>query len=135
MREDLEESDGARVVGAVYLTMREGASEEYKTVPLNTSLKGWKTKWFYTGNVGIHEEDAELPDDIDTEVNGDARWQRDSPGGGAGWDSGTNQHQWGGDRPELHQPAHTALQAEGEAGVRIPPGRFWPGGARADEQR
>lgn len=70
----LKASGGAWVVGAVYLMMREGASEDYKAIPLNTSLKRWKAKWFYAGNVGIHGEDAELPDDIDAEARPNANW-------------------------------------------------------------
>lgn len=52
----------------MYLAMQEGASVEYKNVPLNTSLKGWKSKWFYAGNVRIHEEEVKLPKDINAEV-------------------------------------------------------------------
>lgn len=70
----LEPNGEAKEVGAVYLTMREGASEEYKTILLNTLLKRWKAKWFYAGNVGVHGEDVELPDDIDAEVKLNANW-------------------------------------------------------------
>ena len=38
---------GSKVVGRVYLQLRDGMAGEYLTVPLNTSLKGWNVKWFY----------------------------------------------------------------------------------------
>ena len=38
---------GSKVVGGVYLQLRDGMAGEYLTVPLNTSLKGWNAKWFY----------------------------------------------------------------------------------------
>ena len=38
---------GSRVVSGVYLQLRDGMVGEYITVPLNTSLKGWNTRWFY----------------------------------------------------------------------------------------
>ena len=41
----------AKVVGATYLVLRDGKVAEYKLVPLSTSNKGWKSKWFYTKNV------------------------------------------------------------------------------------
>ena len=31
----------------MYLQLRDGMASEYLTVPLNTSLKGWNTRWFY----------------------------------------------------------------------------------------
>ena len=34
------------MVGGVYLQLRDGMAGEYLTVPLNTSLKGWNTRWF-----------------------------------------------------------------------------------------
>ena len=37
----------SRVVGGVYLQLRDGMEGEYITVPLNTSLKGWNIRWFY----------------------------------------------------------------------------------------
>ena len=37
---------GSKVVGGVYLQSRDGMAGEYLTVPLNTSLKGWNTRWF-----------------------------------------------------------------------------------------
>lgn len=61
-------------MGAFYLTMREGMSEEYIAVPLNTSLKGWKEKWFYIGNVSVHEKMVELPEDIDAAVQPNPNW-------------------------------------------------------------
>ena len=39
--------DGSKVVGGVYLQLRDGMAGEYITVPLNTSLKGWNARWFY----------------------------------------------------------------------------------------
>ena len=38
---------GSKVVGGVYLQLRDGMASEYISVPLNTSLKGWNSKWFY----------------------------------------------------------------------------------------
>ena len=31
----------------MYLQLRDGMASEYLTVPLNTLLKGWNTRWFY----------------------------------------------------------------------------------------
>ena len=39
--------DGSKVVDSVYLQLRDGMANEYINVPLNTSLKGWNSKWFY----------------------------------------------------------------------------------------
>ena len=38
---------GSKVVGGVYLQLRDGMAGEYLTVPLNTSLKGWNTRWLH----------------------------------------------------------------------------------------
>ena len=38
---------GSKVVGGVYLQLRDGMANEYINVPLNTSLKGWNARWFY----------------------------------------------------------------------------------------
>ena len=38
---------GSKVVGGVYLQLWDGMASEYLTVSLNTSLKGWNTRWFY----------------------------------------------------------------------------------------
>ena len=38
---------GSKVVGGVYLQLRDGMAGEYLIVPLNTSLKGWNARWFY----------------------------------------------------------------------------------------
>jgi len=38
---------GSKVVGGVYLQLHDGMVGEYILVPLNTSLKGWNTMWFY----------------------------------------------------------------------------------------
>ena len=35
------------MVGGVYLQLCNGMADEYLTVPLNTSLKGWNARWFY----------------------------------------------------------------------------------------
>ena len=35
------------MVGGVYLQLRDGMAGEYLTVPLNTSLKGWNTRWLH----------------------------------------------------------------------------------------
>ena len=36
-----------------YLVLRDGKMAEYKLVPLRTSNKGWKAKWFYTENIEL----------------------------------------------------------------------------------
>ena len=38
---------GSKVVGGVYLQLRDGMVGEYLMVPLNTLLKGWNARWFY----------------------------------------------------------------------------------------
>ena len=38
---------GSKVVGGVYLQLRDGMADEYLTVPLSMSLKGWNARWFY----------------------------------------------------------------------------------------
>ena len=38
---------GSKVVGGIYLQLRNGMAGEYLTVPLNTTLKGWNARWFY----------------------------------------------------------------------------------------
>ena len=40
-------SGSPKVVGRVYLQLRDGMVKEYIQVPLNMSLKGWNAKWFY----------------------------------------------------------------------------------------
>ena len=37
-------------MGGVYLVLRDGMTSEYITVPLNSSMKGWNARWFYTKN-------------------------------------------------------------------------------------
>ena len=37
----------SKVVDGVYLQLCDGMVGEYLTVPLNTSLKGWNSRWFY----------------------------------------------------------------------------------------
>ena len=39
--------DRSKVVGGVYLQLRDGMAGKFITVPLNTSLKGWNARWFY----------------------------------------------------------------------------------------
>ena len=39
--------DGSKVVCGVYLQLCDGMAGEYLTMLLNTSLKGWNTRWFY----------------------------------------------------------------------------------------
>ena len=43
-------SGSPKVVGGVYLQLRDSMVKEYIQVPLNTSLKGWNAKWFYIQN-------------------------------------------------------------------------------------
>ena len=38
---------GSKVDGGIYLQLWDGMASEYINVPLNTSLKGWNSKWFY----------------------------------------------------------------------------------------
>ena len=38
---------GSKVVSGVYLQLHDGMVGEYLTMPLNTSLKNWNTRWFY----------------------------------------------------------------------------------------
>ena len=38
---------GSKVVGGIYMQLRDGMANEYINVPLNTSLKGWNARWFY----------------------------------------------------------------------------------------
>jgi hypothetical protein len=42
---------GSKIVGGVYLTLRDGMKQEYLNCPWNTTLTDWYKKWFY-----IHEE-------------------------------------------------------------------------------
>ena len=44
-------SGSPKVVGGVFLQLRDGMVNEYIQVPLNTLLKGWNAKWFYIQNV------------------------------------------------------------------------------------
>jgi len=60
---------GAKVVGATYLVLQDGKAAGYKPVPLSTSNKGWKSKWFYTENV-----EHGLSEHIDTEVKTNPNW-------------------------------------------------------------
>jgi hypothetical protein len=57
----LKSFSGAKVVRATYLVLQDGKASGYKSVLLSTSNKGWKSKWFYTKNIGLSK-------DIDTEV-------------------------------------------------------------------
>ena len=56
-------------MGATYLVLRDGKEAEYKPVPLSTSNKGWKSKWFYTENV-----EHGFLEDIDTEAKTNLNW-------------------------------------------------------------
>jgi hypothetical protein len=64
----LKSSGGAKVEGAVYLALWEGVSSYYMPVPLSTSNKGWKVKWFYTENIRVKDEEVELVKNIDAEA-------------------------------------------------------------------
>jgi hypothetical protein len=35
----------------MYLVLWDEMADQYKTVPLNSSIKGWNARWFYTKNV------------------------------------------------------------------------------------
>jgi hypothetical protein len=52
------------VVGGAYLVLWDGMVSEYKIAPLNSSMKGWKSKRFYTENV---------EDDISTDIYSPAK--------------------------------------------------------------
>ena len=43
-------SGAPKVVGCVYLVLWDGMASECITVPLNSSMKGWNARWFYTKN-------------------------------------------------------------------------------------
>lgn len=58
----------------MYLAMREGVSSDYKSVPLNMSLKGWKSRWFYAENILIEDKDVEFSEEIDVEPKVNANW-------------------------------------------------------------
>jgi hypothetical protein len=60
---------GANVVGVTYLVLRDGKAYEYKLVPLSTSNKDWKLKWFYTENT----KDG-LSTDIDSPATSNPNW-------------------------------------------------------------
>ena len=53
-------SGSPKVVGDVYLQLRDAMVREYIQVPLNMSLKGWNAKWFY-----IRNAEPSLSADID----------------------------------------------------------------------
>jgi hypothetical protein len=38
---------GSKIVGGVYLTLRDGIKQEHLNCPWNTSLGDWYKKWFY----------------------------------------------------------------------------------------
>jgi len=60
---------GSKVVRVTYLVLQDGKASKYKSVPLNTSMKGWKSKWFYTKNV-----EDELSTDIDSLATPNPNW-------------------------------------------------------------
>ena len=55
---------GSKVVGGVYLQLRDGMAGEYLTVPLSTLLKGWNTRWFYMkqSHPAIHCDADHIPE-------------------------------------------------------------------------
>ena len=52
------------MVGGVYLQLRDGMASEYINVPLNTSLKGWNSRWFYMkqSHPAIHYDIHHIPE-------------------------------------------------------------------------
>jgi hypothetical protein len=42
---------GSRIVGSVYLQLRDGIAHRYIAVPLNTNVKFWNQHWFYMPRV------------------------------------------------------------------------------------
>jgi len=49
--------------------LQDGTASEYKPVPLNTSMKGWKSRWVYMENV----EDG-ISTDIDSPAWPNPNW-------------------------------------------------------------
>lgn len=43
-------SGSPKVVGGLYLCLRDGMRNQYLGLPLNTSMKGWNSQWFVTSN-------------------------------------------------------------------------------------
>jgi hypothetical protein len=43
-------------------------------VPLSTSNKGWKVKWFYMENIYVEDEEVELAENIDVEAKANLNW-------------------------------------------------------------
>jgi hypothetical protein len=43
-------------------------------VPLSTSNKGWKVKWFYMENIHVKDEEVELTENIDIEAKANLNW-------------------------------------------------------------
>ena len=54
----------SKVVGGVYLQLRDRMVSEYITVPLNTLLKGWNARWFYKkqSHPAIHCDVDHIPE-------------------------------------------------------------------------
>ena len=57
------------MVGGVYLQLHDGMAGEYIPVPLNTSLKGWNTRWFY-----MKQSDPVVRCDIDQILENQRSW-------------------------------------------------------------
>ena len=55
---------GSKVVGGVYLQLRDGMVGEYLTVPLNTLVKGWNARWFYIkqSHPAVHCDANHIPE-------------------------------------------------------------------------
>ena len=47
---------GSRIVGSVYLKLRDDRQAEYISMPLASNIPGWQKRWFY-----IQEQDAAMP--------------------------------------------------------------------------
>ena len=57
------------MVGGAYLQLQDGMMSEYIAIPLNTSLKGWNSKWFY-----IRQEKPYLSCDVDQVPVSNKKW-------------------------------------------------------------
>ena len=49
--------------------LQDGMADQYKPVPLNSLVKGWNARWFYTKNV-----EQSISTDIDSMVVPNANW-------------------------------------------------------------
>ena len=62
-------SRAPKIVDNVYLVLRDGMADQNKTVPLNSSVKGYNARWFYTKNV-----EESISANIDSMAKLNANW-------------------------------------------------------------